>query len=73
MYDVIVIGGGAAGLSAAIYCVRGGMKTLVIEKLAVGGQINNTNEVDNYLGFSDNPSGEELCRVRPDKRYSRKC
>ena len=37
-YDLIVIGGGPAGMSAAIYAARGGMKTLVIEKIAYGGQ-----------------------------------
>ncbi len=60
MYDVVIIGGGAAGLSAAIYCTRGGMKTLVLEKLAMGGQILKTNEIDNYPGFYENPTGEEL-------------
>ena len=60
MYDVVIIGGGPAGLSAAIYAARGGMKTAVIEKLAGGGQILRTNEIDNYPGFFDEPSGVEL-------------
>lgn len=60
MYDVAIIGAGPAGLSAAIYAARGGMKTIVIEKLASGGQVLNTNEIDNYPGFSDNPTGEQL-------------
>lgn len=60
MYDVIIIGGGPAGLSAAVYAGRGGMKTLVIEKLACGGQVMRTNEIDNYPGMGDNPTGEEL-------------
>lgn len=60
MYDVVIIGGGPAGMSAAIYSCRGGMKTLVIEKLSFGGQVMRTNEIDNYPGFYDNPSGEEL-------------
>lgn len=59
-YDIIIIGGGAAGLSAAIYSARGGMKTLLIEKLACGGQAAITYEIDNYPGMSDNPSGQEL-------------
>lgn len=59
-YDIIIIGGGAAGLSAAIYALRGGMKTLVLEGLAAGGQINYTYDVDNYPGFWDNPKGTEL-------------
>lgn len=61
-YDIIIIGGGAAGMSAAIYASRGGMRTLLLEKLAMGGQANLTYEVDNYPGMGDNPSGEELSR-----------
>ncbi len=60
MYDIIIIGGGPAGLSAAIYAQRANMKTLVIEKLSSGGQIVKTNEVDNYPGFYDVPTGIEL-------------
>ena len=60
MYDTIIIGGGAAGMSAAIYAARGGMKTLIIEKLACGGQAIRTYEVDNYPGFFDEPTGEDL-------------
>lgn len=60
MYDIIIIGGGAAGMSAAIYAMRGGMKTLLLEKLSCGGQAARTYEVDNYPGFSDNPTGPAL-------------
>lgn len=60
MYDIIIIGGGAAGLSAAIYACRGGMRTLVLEAVTCGGQINYTYDVDNYPGFYENPTGEEL-------------
>lgn len=60
MYDIIIIGGGAAGMSAAIYAMRGGMKTLVLEKVATGGQASKTYEVDNYPGFANSPSGPEL-------------
>ncbi len=60
MYDIIIIGGGAAGLSAAIYACRGGMRTLVLEAVTCGGQINYTYDVDNYPGFFENPTGEEL-------------
>lgn len=62
IYDVIIIGGGPAGMSAAIYAGRGGMKTLLLEKLACGGQAVKTYEVDNYPGFGDNPSGAELAK-----------
>lgn len=59
-YDVIIIGGGAAGLAAAIYSVRAMMKTLVIEKQAIGGQILYTGEIENYPGFPEPISGPDL-------------
>ncbi len=59
-YDVVIIGGGPAGLSAAIYSARGGLKTAVIEKALVGGQINVTDEVENYPGFEEPLSGFDL-------------
>lgn len=65
MYDIVIIGAGPAGLSAAVYAGRGGMKTLVIEKLSHGGQTILTYEVDNYPGFDGSPSGKELA----DKMY----
>ena len=53
MYDLVIIGSGPAGLSAAVYAKRAGMETLVIEKSAMsGGQVLTTYEVDNYLGLS---------------------
>lgn len=60
MYDTIIIGGGAAGLGAAVYAGRNGLKTLVIESMAAGGQMNYTDEIDNYPGIYDNPTGFEL-------------
>ena len=63
IYDVAIIGGGPAGMSAAIYAARGGMKTLVIEKIAYGGQAIKTYEIDNYPGFANNPTGEELSKA----------
>ena len=60
MYDVVIIGGGPAGLGAALYCLRGGMKTLLVEKLFCGGQAATTYEVENYLGFAEPVSGPEL-------------
>ena len=60
VFDVIIIGGGPAGLSAAIYAARGNLKTAVFEKALVGGQINITFEIENYPGFPDVMSGFEL-------------
>lgn len=66
MYDIAIIGGGPAGMSAAIYAARGGMKTIVLEKLSCGGQVLKTYEIDNYPGFADNPTGEELAKAIED-------
>ena len=52
MYDMVIIGGGPAGLTAAIYASRGGLDTLVIEKSSEGGQIAATEKVENYPGFT---------------------
>ncbi len=56
-YDVIVIGGGPAGYSAALYTVRSGFSTLVVEKMAAGGQMNETTRIDNYPGFDEGIDG----------------
>jgi len=59
-YDTIIIGAGPAGLSAAIYAARSGMKTAVFEKAIVGGQITVTQDVENYPGFEEPLSGFDL-------------
>ena len=59
-YDVIIIGGGAAGLAASIYSVRAMLKTLVIERQAIGGQILYTGEIENYPGFPEPIAGPDL-------------
>jgi thioredoxin reductase (NADPH) len=58
--DVAVIGGGPAGLSAAIYAARGGQRTVVFEHALVGGQIILTSEIENYPGFEEVQSGFDL-------------
>lgn len=59
-YDVIIVGGGPAGLTAGIYAARGLLRTLIIEKAVVGGQIASSFEVENYSGLTDVISGFEL-------------
>ena len=60
MYDVIIVGGGPAGLSAAIYTSRDRLDTLLIEKGLTGGMINEADKVDNYPGFPEGISGMDL-------------
>ncbi len=59
-YDVIIIGGGPAGYSAALYCARTGFSTLVIEKFSAGGQMTQTQKIDNYPGFDEGIDGFTL-------------
>ena len=62
-YDVVIIGGGAAGLTAGIYCGRARLKTLIIEKGLVGGLATYTNEMENYPGFPDGSTGLGLMEL----------
>lgn len=59
-YDVIIVGGGPGGYSAALYCARAGLTTLVLEKLSPGGQMATTSQVDNYPGFDEGIDGYVL-------------
>jgi len=60
IYDMIVLGGGPAGYSAALYAARAGMDTLVIEKMSAGGQMVLTDVIDNYPGFDEGVDGFTL-------------
>jgi len=70
-YDLIVIGGGPAGLTAAIYAAREAIDTLVIERSALGGQAGVTERIDNYPGFPEGVSGAEFAAniVKQARRY----
>ena len=61
-YDLMVVGGGPAGLAAAVYGASEGLKTLVIERSAPGGQAGMSSRIENYLGFPSGLSGAELAR-----------
>ena len=62
LYDVVIIGGGPAGLTAGLYTSRAKLKTLLIEKGLTGGQVATTEFVENYPGFDEGVSGIELSR-----------
>lgn len=61
-YDVVIVGGGPAGLAAAVYGASEGLKTLLIEREAAGGQAGTTSRIENYLGFPAGLSGGDLAR-----------
>ena len=59
-YDVVIIGGGTAGLSAGLYATRARLKTVLVEKIFTGGQIINADKIENYPGFPNGISGADL-------------
>ena len=61
-YDVVVIGGGPAGLGAAVYAGSEGLRTLLVEKAATGGQAGQSSRIENYLGFPRGVSGADLAQ-----------
>ena len=73
IYDMIVVGGGPGGYTAALYAARAGMDTVVLEKLSAGGQMALTEQIDNYPGFEDGIDGfslgEKMKRERNDLEW----
>ena len=59
-YDLVIVGGGPAGLAAAIYAAREGIEAVVVDASALGGQAGITNRIDNYPGFPEGIAGEDL-------------
>src|SRR6201989_2732224 len=59
-YDLAIYGAGPAGLSAAVYGASEGLRTVLVERWAVGGQAGSTSKIENYLGFTDGASGTQL-------------
>lgn len=61
MYDVIIVGGGPAGITAGIYCARANLKTLIVEQAAIGGQIASAPKVENYPGITSISGADLAC------------
>jgi thioredoxin reductase (NADPH) len=70
VYDVLIIGGGPAGLTAGMYTARARLSTVLIEKLGIGGQASITDRVENYPGFVEGISGPELVHAMEEQARS---
>ena len=60
IYDMVIVGGGPGGYTAALYAARAGLDTVVLEKLSAGGQMALTDQIDNYPGFENGIDGFSL-------------
>lgn len=70
VHDVAIIGAGPAGLTAAMYCARAGLSTALIESISPGGQLAQTEHVENYPGFNQSTSGYELSQIMHEQAES---
>ncbi len=70
-YDLVVVGGGPAGLAAAVYGASEGLKTIMVEREAPGGQAGQSSRIENYLGFPAGLSGSDLARRATDQARRR--
>ena len=70
LFDVAVIGAGPAGLTAALYAARAGLKPVVFERISPGGQLAQTEHVENYPGYNVNTSGFDLAMIMADQAFS---
>ena len=70
VFDMIIIGGGPAGYTAALYAARAGFDTLVLERLSAGGQMALTHQIDNYPGFEEGVDGFTLADEKPVAAYA---
>src|SRR5437870_11369140 len=69
-YDLAIYGAGPAGLSAAVYGSSDGLKTVLVERWAVGGQAASSPRIENYLGFPEGTSGAQLAESAREQAYS---
>ena len=74
VHDMVIIGGGPGGYTAALYAARSGLDAIVLEKLSAGGQMAQTHQIDNYPGFEDGVDGYELGQkmLRQAQRFGAK-
>src|SRR5207245_301765 len=66
-YDLVIVGGGPAGLAAAVYGASEGLRTIMVEREAPGGQAGTSSRIENYLGFPAGLSGSDLTRRATDQ------
>ena len=69
IYDMAIIGGGPGGYTAALYAARAGMSVVVLEKLSAGGQMGQTQQIDNYPGFPEGVDGFELAELMQNQAH----